>query len=157
MSTTTTRTGTWVERKAWILLAVIAGLLILFGTTMMLPADLTQPIQGSACCTGRIPADAEPWTASYMGEMARYMGTFTIGMGILAMATVVFAFRRRQRWAWAALWVLPALFLFHGAVLGSFPFDLVPLVISLAGLLLPIRLFTQAGNQTASNPQYAPA
>lgn len=153
MSTTTPRTGTWIERKAWILLALIAGVLILFGVMMMLPTNLTQPIQSSPCCTGRILADAEPWTVSYMDEMSRYMGTFTIGMGILAMFTVVFAFRRGQRWSWAALWVLPVLFLYHGVVLGSFPFDLGTLGLSLAGLLIPIRLFTRTPTQPAPTPQ----
>ncbi len=148
--------GNIVQRKAWILLALISTLMMVFGLQMYFSTpDLNQPIVGSLCCNGRKLSTATPWTIDYMLELAKYMGTFTVLDGVFAMALVLVPFRRRQRWAWWVLWAVPALFLVHGAVLGSFPFDLVPLGISLLGLLVPVRLFFPA-KQAAPQPAFVP-
>lgn len=141
MATNEAHRGRLVERKAWILLALIAGVMIVFGTQMLMPPDLHQPITGSKCCNGKVLADATPWMVDYARELAKYMGTFTILAGVLAMAVVVVPFRRRQRWAWNVMWALPLLFLVHGAWLGSFPFDFGPLGVTTLGLVLSARLF----------------
>jgi hypothetical protein len=134
------REATLVERKAWILLALISAVIVAFGL-MMLLGDPPEEITGSQCCAGRLLSDATPWMVDYATELARYMGIFAVGLGILALTLVLVPFRRRERWSWFALWYLPALFAWHGFVLGSFPFDIVPLTISLLGLMLSARLF----------------
>ncbi len=55
------------------------------------------------------------------------------------LAVVLFGLRRGERWAWAVLWWVPAMFAVHGFVLGSFPFDIVPLALTAGGLLLMVR------------------
>lgn len=144
-------TGTFVERKAWVLLALISAVMVVFGSQMFfVRPDLQEPIYGSKCCTGKVLADVTPWAVDYMQELARYMGTFTILAGLLSLAVVLVAYRRRERWAWVVLWGLPLLFLVHGAVLGSFPFDYGPLGLTLAGLLVPVRLFFGSGSPAAA-------
>lgn len=147
--------GSFIERKAWVLLALIAGVAIVFGLMAYLaPQDqmADMPIQGSMCCTGEVLSDAEPWVADYAGELGKYMGTFMVGTGVFAMALILGPFRRRERWAWAVLWYLPALFAIHGFALGSFPFDIVPLALVTLGLVLPIRLFWGSRRPVAAAP-----
>lgn len=141
---TTKEQGSWVERKAWILLAFMAVVLIAFGLMAYFsPVEemASTPIQGSACCTGQVIAEESPWVTDYLAEMGKYMGTFMVGMGILALTVVVVPFRRHERWAWTALLVMPILFAVHGFALGSFPFDIVPLVLTLLGLAIPAKRF----------------
>ena len=152
-------TGNIVERKAWILLALIAGVLILFGLQMMSPADLTAPISGSPCCSGKVLSDvaaSTPWMIDYAGELAKYMGSFTIMAGVLAMVIIVIPYRRQQRWSWFALLTMPILVLFHGLVLGSFPFDLGPLAFVTLGLLIPVRQFLRSSTVTAQDTSRVP-
>lgn len=140
--------GNLVERKAWVLLALIAGVAIIFGLMAYLaPQDqmANMPIEGSMCCTGKVLSNAEPWAADYAGELAKYMATFMVGTGVFAMALILGPFRRGERWAWGVLWYLPSLFAIHGFALGSFPFDIVPLALVTLGLLLPIRLYWGSG------------
>jgi hypothetical protein len=136
--------GNIAERKAWILLAIVAGVMILFGFMMMSPADVTAPIGGSPCCTGKVlqeVATTTPWMIDYAGELAKYMGTYTLMSGVLSMVLILIPYRRHERWAWFALLTMPTLLVFHGIVLGSFPFDLGPLIFVVLGLALPVRQF----------------
>ena len=152
--------GRFIERKAWVLLALIAGVTIVFGLMAYLaPQDqmADMPIQGSKCCTGEVLSKSEPWVADYAGELAKYMGTFMVGTGVFAMSVILGPFRRRERWAWAVLWYLPALFAIHGFALGSFPFDIVPLALVTLGLVLPIRLFWGSGRPVVATPAPASA
>jgi hypothetical protein len=148
--------GTFVERKAWILLAVMATVMILFGLMVYFTDPAQQastPIQGSKCCNGLVLADnAPPLVIDYVAEIAKYMGTFMVGAGIFALALIVVAYRRRERWAWVSLWYLPALFAIHGFALGSFPFDIVPLALTTLGLVLPARLFWASKSESKAVP-----
>lgn len=114
--------------------------MVLFGSqAWSTRPDLQEPIQGSLCCTGRVLASAEPWLLDYLAELVRFMATFMVGMGLLVVVTAALPFRRGERWAWGAMWVLPGLFLVHGFVLGTFPFDVAPVVVTLLGQLLGAR------------------
>jgi hypothetical protein len=68
-----------------------------------------------------------------------------IGVGLFGVVITVCALRSRERWAWYTLWFYPALWLAH--LIGRLPpgndhiHQVVFLVLSLAGLLLPIREF----------------
>ena len=67
-------------------------------------------------------------------------------IGVLITAV---AYRRRERWAWFALWYYPLFWAAH--LLGGLPpgrehvHQVVFIVLSLAGLLLPVREFFPAG------------
>lgn len=53
---------------------------------------------------------------------------------VLTVAVTLTAFRRGERWAWMALWVWPAFFVVHGALV--FPVDFVLAALGVAALLV---------------------
>jgi hypothetical protein len=85
-----------------------------------------------------IPTSSE---APYM----RAIGVASIGMGLFGLLITTIAYRRRERWAWFALWYYPEFWTAH--LLGGLPpgkdhvHQVVFIVLSLAGLLLPVREF----------------
>ena len=129
-----------VEGKGWVLVALLSAVMMVFGAGAYFSgSDLEAPITGSGCCNGERLAELPAWGVAYLEEVTRYMATFMFGMGLFGFLLTVMALRRRQRWAWAVLWYVPALFAIHGFALGSFPFDVGPLVLSSLGLLLMVR------------------
>lgn len=129
-----------IERYGWVLLALLGVVLTAFGAMAFLgdPGRDT-PITGSQCCNGLSFSSVDAWAYEYAGEIARYMATYMLAAGVLTLLIVLIPLRRHERWAWLALCYLPVLFLVHGAVLGSFPFDYVPLGLSVVGLVLMVR------------------
>ncbi len=77
--------------------------------------------------------------------LLRADGLATTGMGLFGIVIAVRGFRRRETWAWLALWFVPAFWAIH-FVAGLPPgmdhvHQIVFLALSLLGLLLPIRQF----------------
>ncbi|MEV4049622.1 hypothetical protein AB0J55_00385 [Amycolatopsis sp. NPDC049688] len=72
-------------------------------------------------------------------------GLASIGLGLFGVLLAAVHFRRRERWAWFALWFYPAFWLAH--LLGSLPpgkdhvHQVVFIALSLIGLVLPSRQF----------------
>lgn len=131
---------TFPERHGWVLVAALCALMIVFGVSaFFLDSDPARPIDGSLCCTGQQLSTVAPWVSDYTDEIARYMATFMFGMGLFGLLLAAIPLRRGERWAWVALWYVPVLFAVHGFVLGSFPFDVPPLVLTTLGLLLSAR------------------
>lgn len=129
-----------VEGKGWVLVALLSAVMMVFGLGAYFSgSDLEAPITGSGCCNGERLGELPAWGVAYLEEVTRYMATFMFGMGLFGFLLTVVALRRRQRWAWGVLWYVPALFAIHGFALGSFPFDIGPLVLSSLGLLLMAR------------------
>ena len=85
-----------------------------------------------------VPTSSEP---SYL----RAIGVASIGMGIFGLLITTIAYRRRERWAWFALWYYPVFWTAH--LVGGLPpgkehvHQIVFIALSLAGLLLPMREF----------------
>jgi hypothetical protein len=77
--------------------------------------------------------------------LLRAIGVATTGMGIFGVMITLRAYRRKERWAWFTLWYYPIFWTIHLA--GGLPpgndqiHQIVFIVISLLGLLLPIRQF----------------
>jgi len=75
----------------------------------------------------------------------RSIGVASIGMGLFGFLITVMAFRRREPWAWFALWYYPVFWVAH--FLAGLPpgldqiHQIVFIVLSLAGLLLARRQF----------------
>ena len=75
----------------------------------------------------------------------RAIGVASIGMGLFGLLITLIAYRRRERWAWFALWYYPVFWTAH--LVGGLPpgeehvHQVVFIVLSLAGLLLPVREF----------------
>jgi len=75
----------------------------------------------------------------------RTVGVATAGMGLFGVAITVWGYRQGARWAWAVLWYYPVFWTVH-LVTGLPPgtdhlHQLAFIVLSLVGLLLPVRAF----------------
>ena len=132
--------GSAVERKGWVLVALLAAVMVLFGLQAYFSAESANtPIVGSLCCTGRRLSDAPSWVYDYSNELAKYLGTYMVGTGVFALAVVIGGVRTGRRAAWYVAWCVPAIFAVHAFALGSFPFDLITFLITAVGQLLMIR------------------
>jgi hypothetical protein len=82
-------------------------------------------------------------------QYLRAIGAASIGMGLFGAMITVTAFRRRERWAFFALWYYPTFWIAH--LVGSLPpgkdhiHQVVFIVLSLLGLLLSLREFFPKG------------
>jgi multisubunit Na+/H+ antiporter MnhB subunit len=112
-------------KTGWISLAIIGVAILLFGLI-----------------TTVVPASSEP---PYM----RAIGVASIGMGLFGLLITTIAYRRRERWAWFALWYYPLFWTVH--LVGGLPpgkvhfHQVVFIILSLVGLLLPVREFFGRG------------
>ena len=133
-----------VPRASWIILAVIATLTILSG----LYVGLT-PVGAQTELSGRTWeefAAADPEMASIYAMDLVLLGMTLTAFAILGTIVTLIPYRRGERWAWFALWIIP---LVHGGVALRMLIDqydaayvyLGLFVISLIGLLIPIRRF----------------
>ena len=107
---------------AWISLAIIGLAILVFGLIVTV-----------------VP------TTSSGPPYLRAIGVASIGMGIFGLLITTIAYRRRERWAWFALWYYPVFWTAH--LVGGLPpgkehvHQIVFIALSLAGLLLPVREF----------------
>jgi hypothetical protein len=78
-------------------------------------------------------------------QYLRAIGVAAIGMGLFGSLITVTAFRRRERWAYSALWYYPIFWAAH--LFGNLPpgqdhiHQVVFIGLSLSGLLLPVGEF----------------
>lgn len=106
---------------AWISLAIIGVAILVFGLIVT-----------------TVPTASGP-------PYLRAIGVASIGMGLFGLLITTIAYRRRERWAWFALWYYPVFWTAH--LVGGLPpgkehvHQIVFIVLSLAGLLLPVREF----------------
>jgi hypothetical protein len=84
-------------------------------------------------------------TTSSGSPYLRAIGVASIGMGLFGLLITTFAYRRRERWAWFALWYYPVFGTAH--LVGGLPpgkehiHQIVFIVLSLASLLLSVGEF----------------
>jgi hypothetical protein len=150
--------GSAVERYGWVLLALLAGVMVVFGLeAYFAQGSSSDVINGSGCCNGHRLSEAPAWVYDYSLELAKYLGTFMVGTGVFGLAVVWAGLRPARRWAWYVCWYVPVLFAVHGFALGSFPFDLVPLALTAGGLLLMVRPVFGARIPMAPAPESGPA
>lgn len=62
------------------------------------------------------------------------IASFGVGMGVLVIVLATVGLAAGQRWAWLALWVVPAFFVSHVALLGTWVPDGVLAALSVAAL-----------------------
>ena len=133
-----------VPRASWIILAIIAMLTILSG----LWVGLT-PVGSQTELSGRTWeqfAAADPEMATIYAMDLSLLGMSLTAFAILGTIVALIPYRRGERWAWFALWLIP---LVHGGVALRMLIDqysagyvyLGLFVISLIGILIPIRRF----------------
>ena len=111
----------WPQRIGWIALAVVSGGIMVFGIVIAI-------------------APMGPDELLY-----RAGGLASIGLGLLGGLLALIPYRRRERWAWIALWFYPVFWTIH-LVAGLPPgkdhiHQVVFIALSLLGLLLPVRAF----------------
>lgn len=99
----------FLERRGWIVLAVLAGVLVLFGF-----GDIRQGNEADAAIpfglTGKTLEQlrAESPDAYEVADIGvRANGNNLVALGLLLVAIIVTAYRGGQRWAWWTLWLLP--------------------------------------------------
>lgn len=99
-----------LQRNAWWGLLAIAVLLVIFGVGDMAAGVANDPGIPIGV-TGMTPAElqAEGPNAYRMYDLTlRSGGSSLVMVGGLMTAILLFGFRRRQRWAWWTMWLLPA-------------------------------------------------
>src|SRR5690349_19140493 len=85
--------------------------------------------------------------------LMRADGLASIGVGLFGGLLSMIPFRRRERWAWYALWFYPVFWLAH--LVGGLPpgtdhvHQVLFIMVSLAGLLVPVREFFRSGDGAA--------
>lgn len=108
-------------KAGWISLATIGVAILVFGLVATMA-----------------PASSDP-------PYLRAIGVASIGMGMFGLLITTAGYRRRERWAWFALWYYPVFWTAH--LVGGLPpgkehvHQIVFIVLSLVGLLLPVREF----------------
>lgn len=147
--------GKWYERIAWVLLLVVGLPFLLFGVSALLfglsLSDFPVGIPGGPEAVGALTG--QPWEevlaenaagVTLLRGVSRMAGLALLGFAVLILLISTTAFRRGERWAWFAMLVVPG-FMF-GLILheldgGFVHMPTMFLTVSLAGLLLPIRVF----------------
>jgi uncharacterized membrane protein HdeD (DUF308 family) len=110
---------------AWVLLTIIGVAILVFGLIITI------------------------WPGSSNQSFFRAIGVASIGMGLFGVVITVFAYRRGERWAWFILWYYPIFWSAH--FLGGLPpgqdhiHQIVFIILSLVGLLVPVREFFPRG------------
>jgi hypothetical protein len=111
---------------------------ILFKTGWISLSIIGVAILGFGLVATTVPAPSDP-------PYLRAIGVASIGMGLFGLLITTIAYRRRERWAWLALWYYPVFWTAH--LVGGLPpgkehvHQIVFIVVSVAGLLLPVREF----------------
>lgn len=153
------RTERVYERYAWILLFAMGLLLVIAGLSYIAIGFSERPNQEASLWEGRISTaplleESPPQLSPIFGQVLRAWGIFELGFGVFVIAVTLISFRKRERWAWFVLWVLPAAMLaellnvlWAGMNPGPIP---IFLVVSILGLMLPFRRFFRAPPGTPS-------
>jgi hypothetical protein len=131
--------------RAWLLffslgvVAVIAAPYLLLGNA----PDPPSPERFTGLSSGEIAARI-PGMAGYVSSISTQLGNFMLASGVLMAAIAIGPFRRGEKWAWYAFWVVPLMlliqFLNSRGGLG-WQFDLGLFFVMIAALLWSVRLF----------------
>jgi hypothetical protein len=99
-----------VRRRGWWVLAFFAVTLVVFGVGDVLGGVLADRAI-TLTLSGRSPAEiqaAEPTAYRLYDFVTRSGGANLVLIGILLAVIVAIPYRGGQRWAWWAMWILPA-------------------------------------------------
>ena len=76
------------------------------------------------------------------------LGTALVGFNVLALVVILIPFKRYERWAWYALWMLPLQWLVQFVFLPDLAYLMLALLTAV-GLLLPYPRFFPAVEEPA--------
>lgn len=142
------------EKYAWILIFA-SGIVLLRETFELLfsgrPPLSDRTIEPIAGMSWSQLFSQSPGIASLITFTTRMGVIFILSFAILAISVSLTGYRRGERWTWYALWILPLSQTFVLALVSSFigqpairigvSTPNVVIVLSLLGLLLPVRKF----------------
>ena len=124
--------------NAWLILFAAAALGIFGGVSLMVPTNPTYQLPGVI------------W-------IIRAWGITWIGFNILALVLIVGPYRRGERWAWYALWLMPLLLVGYFVLSPELAMNLVLAILTAAlGLLLPYRRYFPDADQQPSRVRLDP-
>lgn len=143
------------ERLGWVLIALTGLPFLIFGISAMLfgvslsdfPVGLPGGPEAVSSTTGVTwdeVVSEQPTTMTLLRGVSRVAGLAFLGFGLLVVAVASVPFRRGERWAWFVLWIVPVFMvalLIHELNGGFVEMPVLMLGMSLAGLLLPYRVF----------------
>jgi hypothetical protein len=99
----------WVRQHGWWVLAAILAMVTVFGVTDIVSGAQADPPIARAL-TGMSLAELEAESIAAFGMydfMTRANGYLLVMFGLLGLAVLLFAYRRGERWAWWAMWLVP--------------------------------------------------
>jgi hypothetical protein len=128
-----------IQRHAWLLLFVVGLFFLYYGidNAFVIPnLECNDPDRGWEWLT------CEPEIIAYIRFWFRMLGIWVLGVAAVKLVVAAGGYRRMQRWAWWALWIVPALLLSQMIYIPYFAWLYgVFLLMALAGLLIPFRRF----------------
>ena len=136
------------EKYAWILLFAIGVVFLVAAVPATLGIPDPATVERIAGMTVNELKVSSPGFYNLYLFYFRFGGLSDIGFAFFITAISVTAYRKGEKWAWYALWVLPAYFIASAAISMSLESNLSLLlpettfaILSLVGLLLPYRKF----------------
>ena len=99
------------------------------------PRDLRRPDHGLAFALHAL-GPGVPRVYPVVGAL----GTALVGFNVLALVVILVPFKRHERWAWYALWMLPLQWILQFVFFPDLAYLTLAMLITV-GLLLPYRRF----------------
>lgn len=132
-------------KRAWIIFFVL-GALTVAATPIQFsgrPPDPPSPTAFTGLTLDEMAARI-PGMTDYIASIARQLGNFMLGFGVLLMAVAAVPFRKGERWAWYAMWVASLVILIqliNSRGGNGWQFDLGFVIVTTGGLIWPYRRF----------------
>ena len=144
------------QKHAWIVLLAIGILLALSGLFATFAGVDEREFEDSTGLAYSELSPAYPGVADYIERLIRLLGSSALALALFGVVVTWTGYRGGQRWAWFAMWILPAvsaawaaIFFIAGSGLGYYYGGLT--IVALVGLVLPIRRFFPKSDE-AANP-----
>lgn len=159
MTAANSQRATWFERNGWTIFTGISVVTALFGLGDIISGGSTFAM-GEGVLFNRLTGTtwdalqaADPGAAKLIDYQVRAGGAALLILGTFSLTICVTALRRRERWAWYAMWVWPLgvaliVAVLWGATQG--PGDGIPVPIISGSITIAISLATLA----LSAPKY---
>lgn len=109
----TQKSGTFFERYGWIVFLALGLIIALFGLGDIMMGGATfdggeaPTVQGISGMTWQQLNSVSPNAASMIDYLVRAGGINLFLLGLVSAVVAATAFRRGERWAWFAMWLLP--------------------------------------------------
>lgn len=95
----------WLERHAWWALLAFAGFGMVVGLTDLQAGAPDNGLAVAGMTNDQLAQNSHVY--ALMQDQIREGAIQLVIIGVLVVAILLYGFRRRQRWAWWALWAIP--------------------------------------------------